>query len=77
MLQQLIENALVHGLSSIDRPGEIKLCIKKSNNQLIIQVSDNGMGIPDERLSSLQEMLAGMNEGNHIGLRSVQERIQN
>lgn len=76
LLQPLIENALIHGLSSIDRPGEIKLCIKKSNNQLLIQVSDNGIGIPDERLLSLQEMLAGKNEGNHIGLRSVQERIQ-
>ncbi|WP_157827707.1 sensor histidine kinase [Niallia nealsonii] len=76
LLQPLIENALVHGLSSIDRPGEIKLFIKESNNQLLIQVSDNGTGIPDERLLSLQEMLAGKNEGNSIGLRSVQERIQ-
>lgn len=76
LFQPLIENALVHGLSNIDRPGEIKLCLKKSNNQLHIQVSDNGSGISDERLSSLQEMLAGKNEDNHIGLRSVQERIQ-
>ncbi|MGF9846633.1 sensor histidine kinase [Priestia megaterium] len=76
LLQPLIENALVHGLSSINRPGEIKLCIKKRNNQLLIQLSDNGIGIPDERLLSLQEMLGGKNEDNHIGLRSVQERIQ-
>ncbi|WP_068502759.1 cache domain-containing sensor histidine kinase [Paenibacillus kribbensis] len=76
LLQPLIENALVHGLSNIDRPGEIKLSIKECNNQLLVQVIDNGMGISNERLSSIHEILAGKNENNHIGLRSVQERIQ-
>lgn len=44
----LIENAIIHGMA-----GEICLCAKKCKNNVLFTVSDNGNGIPKEKLPSL------------------------
>lgn len=42
ILQPLVENAIKHGISKNEGKGEISLSIKKINQQIEIDVSDNG-----------------------------------
>ncbi len=45
LLQPLIENAIIHGVNSINENGEINVSMTETNNYLEIEVSDNGIGI--------------------------------
>lgn len=74
LIQPLLENAIVHGLSSIDHSGEIHLEAKKEKGMLRIRVKDNGTGMAEDRLSEIRQLLS-RGTGNHIGLLSVKERI--
>ena len=46
ILQAIIENAIKHGISSIDTVGKIKIFAKQLEDQLIISISDNGECMP-------------------------------
>ncbi|MBO1511537.1 histidine kinase [Metabacillus sp. BG109] len=76
LLQPLIENALIHGLSNIEGFGEIILSITMENKILYISVIDNGVGIASDRLSYIQDILNGESLDKHIGLKSIHERIK-
>ncbi|RKP58134.1 sensor histidine kinase [Cohnella endophytica] len=74
LLQPLIENSLIHGLSQADRPGEISVRARREDDKLLLTVEDNGIGVEAERL---EEIVAGFGHpDNHFGLHSVHERIQ-
>ncbi|WP_342565563.1 ATP-binding protein [Paenibacillus sp. FSL R7-0345] len=75
LIQPLLENAIVHGLSSINHSGEIHFETRKEEGRLHIKVWDNGSGIEPERLKQVHENL-NSGDGNHIGLLSVKERIE-
>lgn len=45
VLQPLVENAIKHGIEPRARPGEITLRAKRRENQLELEVSDNGGGM--------------------------------
>ncbi|MNC16804.1 putative sensor-like histidine kinase [compost metagenome] len=76
LIQPLLENAIVHGLSSINHSGMIHLEARKEKEMLHIRVWDNGSGIEEDRLLQIHQILdSGI--GNHIGLLSVKERIEN
>lgn len=44
LIQPLIENAIIHGFSDLDKHGKIKVKFEIQNNQLIGIVEDNGIG---------------------------------
>ncbi|MEJ0107061.1 MAG: histidine kinase [Bacteroidota bacterium] len=48
LLQPLAENAVKHGLKMTGKMTEIKLEVKKEETGLVINISDNGPGFPDE-----------------------------
>jgi two-component system, LytTR family, sensor kinase len=68
ILQPLVENSIKHGLSR--KLGECRITIrsKRRNGHALIEVEDNGLGIPQDRLSSA--MTGG------IGLSNVNERLR-
>ena len=45
MLQSLVENAVVHGIAPAERPGTIKIQAERHEDRLVLQVTDNGMGL--------------------------------
>jgi sensor histidine kinase YesM len=45
LIQPFVENAIVHGLTNLDRKGKIDIDIKRKNNTLLITITDNGIGI--------------------------------
>ena len=68
ILQPLVENSIKHGLSSKVGAGCITIRSRRQNGHAIIEVLDDGAGIPEERLAD------AMRRG--IGLRNVDERLQ-
>jgi two-component system sensor histidine kinase YesM len=74
LLQPIIENALIHGLSHADRPGEITVAAKEEGAVLVLTVQDNGIGMePNKRMEIVSSLSSG---DNHFGFHSVHERIQ-
>jgi two-component system, LytTR family, sensor kinase len=66
LLQPLVENAIKHGLRGEQRTGVIWIrCIRQSD-QLVVTVSDNGVGPPKEKLTELEM---------GVGLGSTCERL--
>jgi two-component sensor histidine kinase len=45
ILNELISNALKYAFKEKDN-GDIWVCMKKNNNELLLQVKDNGVGLP-------------------------------
>ncbi|WP_265458115.1 sensor histidine kinase [Enterococcus sp. HY326] len=79
LIQPLVENAISHGLEGLTTTGHIQLTITRDANYLIIQVTDNGIGISPERLIEVHKKIAENDLGNaqNIGLRNVNSRIKN
>lgn len=78
IIQPLVENAINHGIDKGNGYGCIDLHCYRLDQQLIIQVSDDGLGIPEEQLDKLQQRLKhskdlGGSFGN--GLLNVHRRI--
>lgn len=46
IVQPLVENALRHGLSSRVQPGSISIGVKRIGDALVIEVADDGAGLP-------------------------------
>ena len=78
VLQPLVENAIAHGLHNIKHPGIISLYCVDSPSRFSIAVSDNGSGIPADRLADLNQKLSFSEERNagSIGLRNVNRRLK-
>ena len=51
LIQPLIENAIKHGISKIEKNGEINLIIQQNKNNLLITVKDNGPDFPEDIVS--------------------------
>lgn len=78
MLQPLVENALFHGiLPDAERPGQIRIACTVRKEQLTVSVSDNGVGMSEEKLLEIIESGKPAGNGfNRIGLRNVRERLR-
>ena len=74
-LQPLVENALYHGIKIRRRKGLIRVSGRIQDENIILEVADDGSGMSEERLQELRDSLAdGRPEG--FGLRTVHQRIQ-
>lgn len=72
LIQPFIENAIIHGLQS-KQDGLIKLSIYVENNQLIIEIYDNGVGMEQAQIDSL--LSKPKLDTSHIGVNNVKRRI--
>ena len=77
MLQPLVENAIYHGMEFADGDGEICVRAYLADDDLIIDVEDNGCGIPaDVCATLLTDETRVRSKGSGIGLRNVHQRIR-
>lgn len=44
MVQPLVENSILHGISPLKKSGELEICFKHEKDNLLIEVLDNGVG---------------------------------
>lgn len=68
LLQPIVENAIRHGLSPRLEGGQIHIRVIHGDGRLVLEVEDNGIGIPPDRLSDVYA------EG--IGISNVHERLK-
>jgi two-component system, LytTR family, sensor kinase len=68
LLQPIIENAIRHGLSPQMEGGVIRIRSGRQNGRLLLEVRDNGVGIPANRLKDIDQ--------HGIGISNVQERLR-
>ncbi|WMJ22743.1 histidine kinase [Paludicola sp. MB14-C6] len=74
-IQVLVENAVVHGLEKTTKKGIVIVDISEIDNQLIIQVIDDGKGFDglEGRIVPPIHFEENVGEHNHIGLNNTQE----
>lgn len=77
-IQPLVENALYHGIKNKRGPGRIIIIGKKEENDFILQIEDNGIGISSERLLQVKDGIQHKvpTEKDIYGLYNVNERIR-
>lgn len=82
ILQPLVENSILHGFKNIRGQAVIRLELLDEADAVTIRISDNGTGIPAERLAVIQEVLSSglsrerISVSGGIGLHNVNERIK-
>lgn len=82
-LQPIVENAIIHGLEQKIGAGEVQIVVSRTSKRLIIQISDNGIGIEKKVLEKMRtalekttyEYIDGRSEGG-IALINVNNRIR-
>lgn len=79
LLQPVIENAVSHGLAEKlagqTEPAKLYINAHKENGMLLIEVTDNGVGMNDEKVRHVLSEPIGA-AGGGIGLRNIVERIK-
>lgn len=77
ILQPIVENAIHHGMMH-GHPLHIQVSVYGDEEHIYFSISDNGRGIPPDRLKSILSSLSQSKPivGEHIGLRNVLRRIQ-
>jgi two-component system sensor histidine kinase YesM len=56
-LQPIVENSIYHGLEQKLGPGIVRIKVEGTKDRLIITVSDNGLGISEDKVSKLNHKL--------------------
>jgi LytS/YehU family sensor histidine kinase len=74
ILQPIVENAIVHGVSQQPAGGTVSIDIARSGGDLVLQVTDDGPGIAPERLAQVLGPVQGGEAS--IGLRNVDGRLR-
>lgn len=79
-LQPIVENALYHGIKNCRKKGFLKISGWQEEEDILLKVEDNGIGMKPEELLKMQRLV--QNGGEDLGLRegfgiaNVAERIR-
>ena len=73
ILQPIVENAYAHGLSKLDRGGQLYIDIRRNEQQLRVLVTNNGLGL---RPGVGQESNGSSGGGYGVGLTNVKDRLR-
>ncbi len=77
MIQPLVENAILHGLGRGNRKMTIKISVMSINDELKIQIEDDGIGFDAEKLNCYLNGDATVFATEKIGIINIQKRLQN
>jgi two-component system, sensor histidine kinase YesM len=83
----LVENSIIHGMSKTADSVRIEITAEHAGGKLVITVTDDGAGIPADRLAEIQNQLACQDlyeparqmksrEAECIGLRNLSNRLK-
>ncbi|MCC8065826.1 MAG: sensor histidine kinase [Clostridiales bacterium] len=87
-LQPIVENSVFHGLETKGSESQVTIHIRSSQDQILLTVSDNGVGMDETQLTNLRNrMLYGTetssekrdpqkSHGNGIGLYNINQRLR-
>lgn len=76
ILQPIIENSIYHGIEYMVDEGLIKINVRTTEDKLIYEISDNGLGMKQEVLENILSFKSKNTGGSGVGVKNVHERIQ-
>lgn len=65
LIQPLVENAITHGIEPSAQGGQLMVQFKQENNQFIVVISDNGVGLE----------LVSPSKGHGMSLNNIKQRL--
>lgn len=82
-LQPIVENAFVHGLEKKQGEWKLNIQVVRLDHEVTIRISDNGVGMDQERLAEMQSRLSKLSQqgdrvwssSTSIGLVNAASRI--
>ncbi|WP_288822831.1 LytS/YhcK type 5TM receptor domain-containing protein [uncultured Megasphaera sp.] len=80
VLQMLVENAIKHGIFKKKYGGTIQICAMRKQDQLILSVQDDGMGMDQAILQQVNHLsidhdIEMKSESTGIGLKNIYDRM--
>ena len=78
LLQPIVENAVIHGISSRENGGIIHIKAYQQNQDVIIEIRDNGCGMSIEQIEQLLEEVVRRDKAGfrRVGFANVMNRIR-
>ncbi|SHH92994.1 sensor histidine kinase [Clostridium grantii] len=76
IIQPLVENSIIHGILPKDTIGNIIITVNKINSDLIIIISDDGIGIEKDILDTIIKINKKGPVTKHIGVQNVYDRLK-
>lgn len=77
ILQPIIENAVYHGMKSMSGEGEVIINLSSNNEDIIIEVIDNGEGMSEQQVYDIMHKeVVSSSHGSGIGVRNVDQRLK-
>lgn len=76
-LQVFVENAVLHGIEEKEQGGVINLSIKSRGEDMIITISDDGVGISVEKLCEIRNEIKSRDklDLDKVGINNVNKRM--
>jgi len=75
-LTQALLNLMINALQAVERKGRINVRVRETDAAVVLAVSDNGPGIPPEKLASIFDpYFTTKPEGNGLGLWIAQQIV--
>lgn len=76
IIQTLVENAIIHGMEGKKENGKIMVRAYRKDEFLTVEVTDNGMGMEEDKLNLIRASIGSLGMESESGLRNVQKRIK-
>ncbi|WP_080848478.1 sensor histidine kinase [Cytobacillus gottheilii] len=74
-LQPIVENAIKHGIKDKEENCVISVSIKRDRDAVVVTVTDNGNGMPEERIKELGLKTVQSQAGSGLALYNVNRRL--
>lgn len=65
-LQPIVENSIKHGITRHKKAEEIVISVKRDGQNIILEISDNGPGLPED---------FSLDKSNGLGLKNLKKRL--
>ncbi|AZT89867.1 sensor histidine kinase [Caldicellulosiruptor changbaiensis] len=75
IIQPLVENSIRHGIEPMIGKGTIEIKVFEKDGTIKIIVTDNGAGMPKEKLEEVLQSLDSKDK-SHVGLKNVYHRLK-
>lgn len=76
IIQPIVENSFIHGIEPKVGHGKITIVVNEENDQLVILIEDDGVGMKDVQLEKIRHVLTSNEDSSHIGINNVHQRIR-
>jgi two-component system sensor histidine kinase YesM len=76
ILQPLVENSIYHGIKNNAGVGIVRITGRIVDKRILLQVSDNGIGMTADSIRNMVEKTDKSEEGSGIGVSNVNQRIR-